>query len=184
MHHNARLQFVITDGFVARFSSDASAWFKKLPQKSLGYIQAYQHDFPDDPRGDALMGAWHLEIIRKAGEGKADKWFGAKSAYGKAFYEKAIGQPPQDPVIAVNYAFALIALSVDGAPEQETLEQNSAQQENLSRARTLLENMLTLNDAGYISRRLVEKAEKALGFYEDMTLLSRYIDAYLNGEPT
>jgi len=70
-NQNARLQYAIADGFVTRETGNVTAWMKKLPQKTYSVVQGYRNDFPDDPRGDALLGAWHLAIARKAGDENA-----------------------------------------------------------------------------------------------------------------
>jgi len=87
MNQNALLQHAITDGFVARLSSDVSAWMKKLPQKSFALIETYRDTYPDDARGDALLGAWHLGVARKAGDSNAQKWFGASISEGQRLYD-------------------------------------------------------------------------------------------------
>lgn len=176
-HQNARLQFVITDGFVARNTGDVSAWFKKLPQKSLAYIQAYRKDFSDDPKGDALMGAWHLEIIRKAGAENAMKWFGARADYGKGFFEKALNQAPNDPIISLNYAFALIALNDKAQPIE-----NSTEQQDWSRAKALMEKAQLMPAPDDLTRKMQAKAAKALSLFETPNALKVYVDEFFEGK--
>lgn len=171
-HQNARLQFVVTDGFVARYTGDVSAWFKKLPQKSLEHIQNYRTDFPDDPRGDALMGAWHLEIVRKAGEESALRWFGARADYGKAFFEKALNQEPDDPIMNVNFAFALIAL---------VEEENNSTSQNLRRARILMEAALSVSSMDDFTRNMQAKASRALSLYDNPNELIAFVEAFFEG---
>lgn len=175
-HQNARLQFVVTDGFVARYTNDVTAWFKKLPQKSLELIQSYRNDFPDDPKGDALMGAWHLEIIRKAGEESAERWFGARADYGKAFFEKSLHQDPADPIVNINYAFALIALV-----EEEKDGEGQAKSQNLWRARTLIETALNAPPSDDLTKKMQIKAAKALSLYESPEELTILVDAFFEG---
>jgi len=109
-NQEAQLQHAITDGFVARLSGDVSAWMKKLPQKSLSLIQSYRETYPNDARGDALLGAWHLGVARKAGDKNAMKWFKASVEDGQTYYEMALEKHSDDPIILVNYALALMAL--------------------------------------------------------------------------
>lgn len=173
-HQNARLQFVVTDGFVARFTGDVTAWFKKLPQKSLEYIQAYRTDFPQEARGDALMGAWHLEIARKAGAESAEKWFGARIDYGKGFFEQALQRDPADMIMRVNYAFALIALSNEEAVSES----------DLMRAKSILTDLELQETPDDFSQKMFEKAKIALSLFEDQEALEDYINAYLESDPT
>lgn len=172
-HQNARLQFVVTDGFVARYTGEVSAWFRKLPQKSLTHIQDYRTDFPNDPRGDALMGAWHLEIIRKAGEENALKWFGARADYGQAFFEKALNQDPNDPIIYMNYAFALIALAVD-----EKTDESVSNVKNMERAKALLERAQSISASDDLMQKMKAKANKALSLFEAPQDLKAYVDDF------
>jgi len=118
-HQNARLQHAIADGFVTRETGDVSAWMKKLPQKTHAIVQAYRDDFPNDPRGDALLGAWHLAIARKAGDENAIKWFDASIDQGRALFLAARAEQPNDAVIALNYAFSLLALDEKDFPDTE-----------------------------------------------------------------
>jgi len=177
-NQNGRLQFIITDGFVARFTGTVSAWFSKLPQKSLAYIQAYRKDYPDDPKGDALMGAWHFEIIRRAGAENAKKWFGARADYGIGFFEKALNQAPDDPIICLNYAFALIALVEEDSPEANRVEQH-----NWRRAKTLMEHALSMPAPDDLTQTMQAKASKALSLFETPDTLKDYADEFFKGEP-
>jgi len=58
--YDARLQYTLSDGFVTRTSGDLTAWRKKLPTKTLAKIQDFRAAYPDDAKGLALEGAWHL----------------------------------------------------------------------------------------------------------------------------
>jgi len=80
--YDARLQYTLSDGFVTRTSGDLTAWRKKLPTKTLAKIQEFRAAYPDDAKGLALEGAWHLGVIRKTGEKNGGKWFGASDARG------------------------------------------------------------------------------------------------------
>lgn len=167
-HQNARLQYVISDGFVIRLTGDVSAWMKKLPQKSFARIQAYRTDFPSDIRGDALLGAWHLAIARKAGNKNAEKWFEASIEGGIKLYDKALSQSPNDPVLLVNYAFALLAL------QEEDYQGRAA-------AKALLENSLTVTPKDDLSKKLILHAAKALELFEKKDDLRTYAEDFLDG---
>ncbi|WP_427453914.1 hypothetical protein [Litorimonas sp. WD9-15] len=168
-HQNARLQFTIADGFVTRETGDVSAWMKKLPQKTQAVVQAYRLDYPDDVRGDALMGAWHLAIVRKAGDGNARKWFGANVADGQAFYDKAIAFEPDNAVIGVNYAFAMIALEDEDMP-------------NVSAAWAILEHLSALDQPDHLNRTVMDYGREALTVKADRDAARDYAGMFLDGE--
>lgn len=109
----AHIQFALAYGFETRTSSPFRAWRKKLPKKTLRAIEDCRTKYPDDPRGDALLGAWHLGIVRKAGAKNGKNWFGASEAEGIKWYESAHKAAPNDIVIASNYAVTLLGLDAE-----------------------------------------------------------------------
>lgn len=169
-HQNARLQYAITDGFVARLTGDVSAWMKKLPQKSFAKIEKYRADFPEDPRGDALLAAWHLGVIRKAGVSNGAKWFDASLEEGQRLYEGAILASPNDAVISMNYAFALIALGEDVYSDW-------------GKVSSLLEQVRTMPVTDDLSQKIEGHASAALTLFEAKEALRDYAEAFLDGEP-
>lgn len=166
---NARLQYVITDGFVARLTGDVSAWMKKLPQKSLVTIEAYRSDFPEDGRGDALLGAWHLAIIRRAGAKNAQEWFGANVEEGQRLYSRAVILAPNDPVILLNYALSLAALEENDFKDRAKIF-------------SLLQHCSLLTPTDDLGIKLKAHAEKALSIIEKDGELKRYAERYLDGK--
>ena len=169
MHQNARLQFAVADGFITRETGDVSAWMKKLPQKTYGIIQSYRTDFPDDVRGDALLGAWHLAIVRKAGEKNANKWFEASIKDGQYLFEKALEKSPDDIIIGINYAFALIVLD-----EEEFSD--------LSVARKHLEYLSRLEPKDYLDQTLFAFGKEALSRLDNRENAQDYTAQFLDGK--
>ncbi len=110
---NAHLQYALADGFVTRTSGVVTAWRKKLPQKTKAQIENYKARFPDDARGQALLGAWHLGVIRKAGIKNGEDWYGASLRAGRQYYDQALVQNPNDIMINVNYALSLYVLDTN-----------------------------------------------------------------------
>jgi len=106
----ALLQYAVAYGIVTRASSNFTVWRKKMPQKSLAAIQAAQTVSPDDARVDALIGSWHLGIVRKAGAERGADMFGANEGAGIAAFEQAVTRAPNDIVINMNYALSALAL--------------------------------------------------------------------------
>jgi hypothetical protein len=64
---------------------------------------------PDNAWAHALMGGWHLEVLRRGGRTGA-RLYGARLATGLAEFERARDLAPNDAMIAVQYAIALIEL--------------------------------------------------------------------------
>ena len=82
----------------------------RAPQKTLAVIDAFRAAYPDDPRGDALLGGWHLGIVLKAGGKNAMKWYSADMSLGLTYYDMALLNSNHDIFIASNFAIALLAL--------------------------------------------------------------------------
>ena len=170
-NQNARLQYAIADGFVTREASDVSAWMKKLPQKTQAIVQDYRTDFPSDPRGDALLGAWHLAIARKAKDKNAQKWFGASIVQGRELFQKARLAEPDDIIISVNFAFGLLALDSE--------DQTTA---HIEEARQILTKVTETEPTDFLSRVLKGYAEDALPHMDDRDIISDYAGMFMDGE--
>lgn len=93
-------------GFRTRSSSAFAIVMKGLIGDTYEAIEAFEAAAPNDPRADALYGAWHLGIVRAAGDGK----FGASLEDGLAHYDRAVAAMPTDIVVMGNYAFSLIVM--------------------------------------------------------------------------
>lgn len=107
----ARLQYALAYGLMTRSSGALKAWRKKYPVKSRDIILALKTDVPDNPRVEALLGAWHLGVVRKAGEKNAQKWYQANVAAGQAAYERALEVSPNDILILSQYAVSLLVVA-------------------------------------------------------------------------
>ncbi len=169
LNQNARLQYAIADGFVTRETGDVSAWMKKLPQKTLAILQTYREDFPDDPRGHAILGAWHLAIVRKTGGEDGNKWFGANITEGQELFLAAYKNQPQKLVIGVNYAFALIALK---DKDLDTTDD----------ARIILQDIARLTPQDHLSLTLQAYAREALTRLDDRDSAREYVGLFLDGK--
>lgn len=93
-------------GFRTRSSSAFAIMMKGLIGDTYDAIEAFEAAAPNDPRADALYGAWHLGIVRAAGDGK----FGASLSEGLKHYDRAVAAMPTDIVVMGNYAFSLIVM--------------------------------------------------------------------------
>ncbi|WP_409433049.1 hypothetical protein ACJ3XI_00720 [Litorimonas sp. RW-G-Af-16] len=168
-HQNARLQYAIADGFITRETGNVSAWMKKLPQKTYAIVQDYRADFPDDARGDALLGAWHLAVVSKAGEKNAQKWFGASVADGQLLYNAALSKDANNVIVNVNYAFALLALSDEDMADTQT-------------AKIWLEQSVQLDPSDHMSQTLLGYARTVLDMIDNRDAARIYAAMFLDGK--
>lgn len=93
-------------GFRTRSSSAFAIVMKGLIGDTYEAIEDFEAAAPGDPRAEALYGAWHLGIVRAAGDGR----FGASLEEGLAQYDRAVAAMPTDIVVMSNYAFSLIVI--------------------------------------------------------------------------
>ncbi len=166
--YNAKLQYALSDGFVTRTSGDITAWRKKLPSKTLAVIQDFRAAYPDDPKGLALEGAWHLGVIRKTGEKNGGKWFGASLAEGERLYAEARAKAPNDVLIETNYALSLLVLDVEKYGPQ---------------VKSLLEAVARMTAKDDLYRKVQGKAATVLAAYGDDKRVKKVAGRFLDGEP-
>lgn len=114
----AHLRLAAGIGYEARYRSAISAAMARLPQRGLEHIETALALDPTDPWAHALLGAWHLEVARKGGEGI----FGSDIETGLAAYRRAVAMEDAEPAIPYHFALALIAAEpVAYAEEASTL---------------------------------------------------------------
>lgn len=166
--YDARLQYTLSDGFVTRTSGDLTAWRKKLPTKTLAKIQEFRAAYPDDAKGLALEGAWHLGVIRKTGEKNGGKWFGASLAEGQRLYAEARAKAPNDVLIETNYALSLLVCDVETYGPQ---------------VKPILEAVATMPAEDDLYRKVQSKAAKILAAYGDDKRVEKLAERFLDGEP-
>ena len=107
---DAQFHQVVTFGLETQSTGILKAWRKKMPTRMRAEIEALQTLAPNDPRGHALLGAWHLGIVNKVGKRNAYSWYKASPDMGTALYEKALELDDDDIVITSNYATATVLL--------------------------------------------------------------------------
>lgn len=163
----AQFQYALADGFITRATSPFSAWRKKLPQKTKDKVDALVLSAPDDGRAHALLGAWHMGILRKTGETNGAKWFGAEAQTGKAAYERALALRPDDIIITSNYALSLAELDFDA---------------NEKRARDMLVSVLTASPNDAVEREVQSRMRDVLTLWEDEDARSKRIERFLDGD--
>jgi len=165
--HEANIQFALARGFETQSSSPVRVWRKGLIKKSKDAIIAVREKFPEDPRGDALMGAWHLGIVRRAGEGRAKDWFEATEADGIAFYESALKQSPDDIIILSNFATTLLA--IDSAKYGDT-------------AKALMDRAFAAEPSYSLEASVQNRLRKLEPLYDDPEALQSMAEAILDDE--
>lgn len=104
-HAPAHLQLAAALGFEARFVNPVRAAMMGLPQEGKSHIETALSLDPDDPWGEGMLGAWHMEVARRARPGM----FGSDAGEGRERYRAAAARAGDDPSIAVHFALALIA---------------------------------------------------------------------------
>jgi len=167
--YDAKLQYALADGFVTRTSGNVTAWRKKLPMKTLGIIQSFRAEHPDDARGLALEGAWHLGVIRKAGLKNGGKWFGASFEEGKRLYRDAILADPNDILIRANYFMALQVLNKELPVYSKTHNRAS------------LEKILALSAETDIEEKTQARMREVLENLDDPKTMRKLAEKFLDG---
>ncbi|MEM7729527.1 MAG: hypothetical protein AAF311_09660 [Pseudomonadota bacterium] len=161
----ALFQRALHTGFRTRSSSAFAVLAKGLIGRTEAAIDAFAAAAPDDPRADALRGAWHLGIVRAAGDGR----FGASLEDGMAAYDRAVAARPDDIVVLGNYAFSLIVLD-DPALRP--------------RARDLLQRIERAEPRGATQAETRERMLRLLAVFDDPDALRERARGLLNTEET
>lgn len=163
----AKLQYALTDGFVTRTSGDITAWRKKLPSKTFEKIQRFRTDYPEDPKGLALEGAWHLGVVRKAGLKNGEKWFGASLSEGQRLYTLARQKEPGDILIETNFAMSLLVL--DAAHYSSFMK-------------PVLEAVSEARPVNDLERKIQIRANEVLRNYNDSKRVKKLAAKFLDGK--
>ena len=161
------VQYALARGFETQSSSPFRAWRKNLIPKSKKAIKKVQADSPDDPRGDALMGAWHLGIVRKAGHGRADDLFNATEEDGIRFYEASLEKAPADLIILSN--FTAVLMSIDA-------------EKHLERGMALLKRIDKAEPKNAVEKEVKAKLVEMVAHSDDPEKLKALADALLGDE--
>jgi len=117
----AHLRLAAGFGYEGRYVSPLRAAMMRLPQRGREHIETAIALDPDDPWGPAMLGAWHLEVTRRAGAGT----FGADPEFGLAQYRAAMDMTVDEPAIPYHFALALIAADplAHGAEARDLIDQ-------------------------------------------------------------
>ena len=106
---DARLQLALVYGMESRRASLARAFASRYAARGKRLIDDALALDPNDAHAHAMLGAWHLEVLRRGGTAGAIV-YGARTSVGIAEFERARALAPADVLIQLHYAIALLAL--------------------------------------------------------------------------
>lgn len=109
---DARLQLALAMGVRGRRASLSDAVRHGYARHGRRLIEEAIALDPNEPWAHALMGGWHLEVLRRGGRAGAIA-YGARVSTGIAEFERARALAPNDPIIAVQFAVALLELDAE-----------------------------------------------------------------------
>lgn len=150
-HVRAHLALAAALAYEARYSNPLRAALSRLPQRGRRHIERALELEPGNAWAQAMLGAWHMEIVRRAG----DRTFGADGAAGLERY-RAASMVAESPAIGYHFALALLASDAQAHGEEavSVLEAAAGMEAATAfdaavreRARELLELTLTFRSA-------------------------------------
>ena len=167
----AQIQYALAYGFYGRHASNFKAWRKKLPQKIRAEIDKAAIMAPDDARTQGLKGAWHLNLLYRAGGFDVGKRYGASLQEGVAHFQNALVQNNlaqnfgSDIIIASNFLMLQYALSPEDHADQTEL--------------ILLSDILTRQPQNDVERRILIQMQSVYEGFEAGDALDR-AEAFLD----
>lgn len=109
---DARMQLALVYGVRGRRANIADAVAHNYAPRGKRMIEEALAIEPNNARAHALLGAWHLEVIRRGGRAGAAA-YGARLETGLREFNRARALAPDDPMIPLHFAIALIQLNPD-----------------------------------------------------------------------
>lgn len=137
----ARLQYAVALGVRGRRATIAEAVARNYAPRGRRLIEEALTLDPSSAWGHALLGAWHLEVVRRGGRAGA-VGYRARLATGLAEFERAQALGRNEPMIALWFAVALL----------ETDSHRYA-----SRAAVLLEQVAAASPRDAFERQMMRK---------------------------
>jgi hypothetical protein len=105
----ARLQLAVVYGMRGRRASAGEAFARRYAPRGRRLIEQALAIAPDNAEARALLGVWHLEVLRRGGRLGA-MVYGARVGAGVAAFDRALVLAPEDSMIKLHYAAALLCL--------------------------------------------------------------------------
>lgn len=113
----AHLRLAAGLGYQSRYVNRVRAVMMGLPQRGRDHMVEAMRLDPSEPWAPAMLGAWHLEVVRRAGEGMFD----ANEAEGLSLMRQAVEMDGAPAAIPYRFAVALVAANPAVHEEEATL---------------------------------------------------------------
>lgn len=139
----AHIALAVALGCLSRHQNAVALYFRRTAERGRLEIEKALQIAPGDPVGLALLGKWHLEVVRRAGTRLAESLYRASLAEGIHAFETALAEAPDNAVIHAEFGLALLEMRAPELKYRAKLELDKAV---AYEPRTLLER-LTLADA-------------------------------------
>lgn len=115
---DAYVQLALAMGLRGRLEDLEAAEEEHLASKGRIAIDKALALEPKNPLALAALGAWHLEIVRRAGPILADATYGATKSDGLKSFGEALALAPSNLVLHFHFALQILSLDVDGFRER------------------------------------------------------------------
>lgn len=107
---DAHLQLALALGQQGDLQDPVSAHVMGYAKEAKLHLDEALELAPDDAWGQALMGIWHLQLVRRAGPGLAEELYGASEQAGLAHCREALALAPAEPNLGFGCALSLLQL--------------------------------------------------------------------------
>jgi|SRR5262245_41473658 len=108
-----QLQLALALGYQARLVGPLRARFQRFPEQARTAIDTALRLAPDDPWALSLAGAFNIEVVRSGGRLLGNFFYSASFDDGVTYFQRAIGQDPDNPVIKLQYALSLTSYAFE-----------------------------------------------------------------------
>jgi hypothetical protein len=106
---DARMQLAMAIGLKGRRISAVEAMRAGYAKEGRKLVEEALASAPEEAWAHALMGGWHMEVIRRAGP--MARAMGASESKGVAAFERARTLAPKDAAIAMHFAVGLLGVN-------------------------------------------------------------------------
>jgi len=106
-HPDAFIYLAAALGYKARIVGPLTAQFRRYPEQAREAIDHALSVAPNDDWALAAKGAWHIEVVRNAGELLGRTLYGARVEMGKEYFYKAFAAEPDNLVTRFQFALSL-----------------------------------------------------------------------------
>jgi hypothetical protein len=112
-HPDAFVYLAAALGYQARIVGSITAQFRRYPELSKQAIDHALSVAPNDDWALAAAGAWHIEVVRNAGNLLGRTMYGARVETGKDYFYKAFAAEPNNLVTRFQFALSLSGYDFD-----------------------------------------------------------------------